>query len=804
MAELVIKLVNGELAGKTAQTLAKEINEAGRAARKAEVGTQAWVDAHQKLDKAKALQQDLRKQVESTTAASDKLKSAWNALPGAQYFNQVGESFGLLKGGVGGLVTEFGVLKTAIAATGIGLLVVVLGSLYTWFTKTEEGADKLKSVMYPLQVLFQKVTGIVAELGGKVFKQFGQALTDPVQAIKDLGRAIYDNIINRFEALGKFGPAIAKLFSGDIVGGFKDLGNATIQLTIGIENGIDKIVDMGKEVGEIWDDAYNKGQQLLDQENAIEDAEVELVKTRARLNVEFKRLADIAKDVSKSDKERLDAAHAAADVQDRLAAAEENYLRLKLQRLKLEQNLDGILTDDERLERAQLEADLIQLQADNIQRKQEVASVAHTIEKKQQTEREAARKQELKAVQALEDMKLEAMVDSREKDIAALELHLSRQIEALDKNAPLYAETVAATQDLAMAKRAEINMKWDEQERKRREEEAQSSVDSIQDTLDAQNLILLQKLTDREISREEFDISAEENQLVAWENQLIALEEQGMKETDLYKQILDQKLQLEVANQEKIKAARSATFDAVVGLANAQIDSQIAGIERENAAMDERLEHIKATQGEESAAYRKAQKEIDAERKRNAERIKKMETTKVRINLFSEIANIWMNANSFPPPFNAILGAILTASAIVRANQNIQAIQSQKYEQGGLLTGPRHSQGGIPIEAEGGEFIFSRKAVRGIGVDNLNRVNNFYTKRFAAGGPVDPFDSSGSTSSPSSNSPAPALVNERPAWVDEMIAAQDRRIDRIKVVNVLTDTEEGLRVMNNIRDDADV
>ena len=44
-------------------------------------------------------------------------------------------------------------------------------------------------------------------------------------------------------------------------------------------------------------------------------------------------------------------------------------------------------------------------------------------------------------------------------------------------------------------------------------------------------------------------------------------------------------------------------------------------------------------------------------------------------------------------------------------------------EQGGLIGGKRHSQGGTMINAERGEFVMSRNAVNAIGVENLNNMN---------------------------------------------------------------------------------
>lgn len=45
------------------------------------------------------------------------------------------------------------------------------------------------------------------------------------------------------------------------------------------------------------------------------------------------------------------------------------------------------------------------------------------------------------------------------------------------------------------------------------------------------------------------------------------------------------------------------------------------------------------------------------------------------------------------------------------------------FEQGGLVGGQRHSQGGTIIEAEQGEFVMSRQAVQSIGLETMNQIN---------------------------------------------------------------------------------
>ena len=73
-----------------------------------------------------------------------------------------------------------------------------------------------------------------------------------------------------------------------------------------------------------------------------------------------------------------------------------------------------------------------------------------------------------------------------------------------------------------------------------------------------------------------------------------------------------------------------------------------------------------------------------------------------------------------------IKGVALLAQMMVRVNSinaQIRTLQAEKFEQGGLIGGNRHSQGGTMIEAERGEFVMNRNAVQSIGLENLNAMN---------------------------------------------------------------------------------
>ena len=65
---------------------------------------------------------------------------------------------------------------------------------------------------------------------------------------------------------------------------------------------------------------------------------------------------------------------------------------------------------------------------------------------------------------------------------------------------------------------------------------------------------------------------------------------------------------------------------------------------------------------------------------------------------------------------------------------NDQIEDDTKMEKGGLLTGPRHSGGGVPIEAEGGEYVLNRNATAGIERNMPGFLDSMNFGTYPAGG----------------------------------------------------------------------
>ena len=62
-------------------------------------------------------------------------------------------------------------------------------------------------------------------------------------------------------------------------------------------------------------------------------------------------------------------------------------------------------------------------------------------------------------------------------------------------------------------------------------------------------------------------------------------------------------------------------------------------------------------------------------------------------------------------------------SRLKGSDRNFEMGGYNRYPEGGTLEGPSHDQGGIPIEAEGGEFIIKKDSVNASTLDMLEYVN---------------------------------------------------------------------------------
>jgi hypothetical protein len=290
-------------------------------------------------------------------------------------------------------------------------------------------------------------------------------------------------------------------------------------------------------------------------------------------------------------------------------------------------------------------------------------------------------------------------------------------------------------------------------------------------------------------------------------------------------QIQEQRLMLEELQAQQIQAVRDkyeaqqAASDEKAKADQLARDAKLAAeqmaIAQEKADYENALNQEQLTMAGQTSDFLTDLTASRIKDEASAKKIRKVgAVAEIGINLQKELSANAAYAATLGPGGLAYL-ALKNPPAIVRAV--IGTARVLAFQKGGYVEGPSHSQGGIPgvvkstgqpIEFEGGEFFFSRKAVRRIGADKLSRINNYYTNRFEVGGPVRSikrFADGGTVGNIEANAEDfKSVLNAMMEKMDAQIESNNRRFERIKVINVVTDTEEGIKTVNQIRDDADV
>jgi hypothetical protein len=200
----------------------------------------------------------------------------------------------------------------------------------------------------------------------------------------------------------------------------------------------------------------------------------------------------------------------------------------------------------------------------------------------------------------------------------------------------------------------------------------------------------------------------------------------------------------------------------------------------------------------------------EAAEKRREEAKKEAFEKEKKWNILTAIMNTAMGVTAalkqLPSPKAWIEAALVTATGTAQ----VATIAAQKYARGGELHGASHAQGGIKgsinghnIELEGGEVVINkrssakyRKALslinsdNGWGVDFANSRGGGY--KFAKGGILGSYDfSPAPLPTQATITQAIAASNER---TEAMIAATNRRIDRLQVQVNISDIESASEI----------
>lgn len=342
--------------------------------------------ADKNLGKVKTELKGVEKQAKKST---DQIKSGFDAaskqatsLPGP-----VGRAAGAFQSMVGGIKSGIAALKTlrgALIATGLGALVVVIGSLVAYFTETERGAQKLRIAM--------------------------AAVGAAVGVVKD--------------AMVGLGESFVKFFSGDFKGAIDTLKNSFTGLG-------DEIIKDTKAAIEL-EQAMNRV-KVQERELGVERAKTLKTIAEARL---------IAEDETKSAEERVaklkEAAALEADLTARELANEEERLRIMREQADLNESDEATLQAI-----ADQEAKVAQVQLASLNLNRRLKTELNSLEREIETERkqradeeqkriDEANKKELELLEQLKESRVALIKDEEERKVAEAELALENKLAKIE------------------------------------------------------------------------------------------------------------------------------------------------------------------------------------------------------------------------------------------------------------------------------------------------------------------------------------------------------------------------------------
>ena len=220
--------------------------------------------------------------------------------------NSLSQGFSNTVGSLKNSVRGLKAFKVALAATGIGLIIIALGSLVALFSESQKGLDLMT----------------------KAFDAF---------------KAVMDVVINRFVA---FGEGLVKFFSGDFAEGIEDMGAA--------------FKGMGAEIITV----VNASTELSDAQAELERQQIAFITREAELKKIRKEENQDAEDITKTLQERVKASKAAEEAETERAT---EAIRLAEEELRIlvARQAQGQTTRDDLRERAQLEAELFRIQEES-------------------------------------------------------------------------------------------------------------------------------------------------------------------------------------------------------------------------------------------------------------------------------------------------------------------------------------------------------------------------------------------------------------------------------------------------------
>lgn len=674
------------------------------------------------LANSKSTQKEIEKTGTAYSGLKDSVTGYLQALPGAQHVQQIanlGKSINVTSAATGGASKAMQVFRVSMLAVPIIAFVAAIASLVSYFKKTDEGAAKLSGIMGGLGAVVNIVTGYLAKFGEWLFTAASSAANFQT-ALKDLGDAIVENVINRFKAVLVYGEAIALLFERKWAEAALKATDATIQLTSGITDGTAKMRALGEEMSKAGKEAYDLALAF----DALEDAERNHSFAAAQAHKEITNLIIQSKNRTLAEKERLAIIDKASSLE---TAIVEKSLELAKQRAALiirenqllrdnttisnkaaSDQVENILKTGKLLEQkgqlsdddAQREVDainkIIQIQEESANLQERLANRRDQIVEAGKAKREAEEKQR----QEEEKKRLAEVIKHREDVLKALDSSFLDESNQYRENAGKILQAIGEDY---------INRRITKEEFEKRTNEAIISIQ--RDQLNREAELIKQKL---DVSGLEYEKKVElEEQLndvkeKLYKMDLAAFAKSEVEKTKEEKKASDERAKINqiftefaIQNIQKIAASQLENSriktDNEINSLQVQSDAQIAALQKRNE--DGILSDEAFAKQKEAIQKKQAQKELEL-RRRQAQAEKNAALFQIAINTASAILKAFAQFGPPPSPVGiAAAGAALLTGGIEAAIVSARPLPG--FKKGGYTgDGNVNSEAGVVHKKE--------------------------------------------------------------------------------------------------------
>lgn len=624
----------------------------------------------------------------------------------------------------------------------------------------------LKSATSGVMSLLKATLKFIASPIGMIVAAVGAALLIVVKAVKQLTDAFKKNddamtalssVMSVFKAVG---AAVGKIFEGIV--------KAIVPV-------IEKVAELSRKIatffgGEMVDAMVDANERLLRSNEELEDMHNQNLVSRATYN---KRIAELNNQVADSEhytvEQRRDAIEESIRLEKEMTAAEVAEAKVRLQNRILEAKMKSDQSQETKDEIAQLEAAVIDLEAASEAAQRRAISRRSQFSKEIESQRREAAKQaeearkeriakEEQAVQALQDLIIQQMIDGQEKEIAELKNATQKQVNELqkrlatEKNLTAKAKKAIQEQIVLIEANAQVEMgkiqeKYSAERLKKAvevetelwqarlaavkkgtDEERALLMSNLQFRAKQEQDALMQRLINNEITEREYEeLALLSRQKFAQENAALlnaidAQEQQRIKqewanriaaETDGSLRQMDVKIEAKKAEIAALQQLEGESDEAYKGRQIA-LNNELLQMTKQRADAEMQIERGKAqATADLFGATSQLLEQAGEDNKEAVMASKVLALAQVAIQQGIAISEAVASAAAGDPYTYALRVAVAIASTVAAMASAINSINEASFAEGGLVRGAgTATSDSIPARLSNGEFVVNAEATR--------------------------------------------------------------------------------------------